>query len=374
MTACVAAAPVAQAQMHDSSGYAATEDLQRASRFSVASLGSSFAVPNSRCEVSPELQKKAIEKEEIVRRIIQNIERALKNNREQDRKWLGNVVDPSDTCFRTLVQLAVEPKYEVFVRLRCCALRAVQMLLRVAITMVENKPPEAGGPVVGDASVGLKLFKEMAGGELAIKAFPVILDAAKSRETPLLACDCLFVLAELGPEALTDPQLLVRMLDLFVVLSDRADELVEVACRIHAWGGELRAQLLEAAAAHQGGRLMCEVLIQMINRADPMRKLRATKVLTGCLAMPGGDRLLYTNDARVLVEILTRDLQQTADDETSFVCYAECIKAVVSVASGALHDHHRETLSSAMNDLVADDMVAASVRAAAAQVLQILSR
>eukprot|EP00929_Paragymnodinium_shiwhaense_P037770 TRINITY_DN20065_c0_g1_i1.p1 TRINITY_DN20065_c0_g1~~TRINITY_DN20065_c0_g1_i1.p1 ORF type:complete len:368 (-),score=99.72 TRINITY_DN20065_c0_g1_i1:189-1292(-) len=359
MTACVTTAPVATRMHGSGGGYGATDALQRASRDSVASAGCS--------EVSPELQKKALEKEEIVRRIIQNIERALKNNRDQDRQWLQAVCDPSDACFRTLVQLAVEPKYEVFVRLRCCALRAVQMLLRVAVTMVQ----EGRAEFASDASIGLRLFKEMAGDKLALQAFPIILDAARKHETPLLACDCLFVLAELGPEALAEHELLLRMLDLFVVLSERADELVEVACRIHAWGGELRSQLLQAAAAHRGGKLMCEVLIQMINRADTMRKLRATKVLTGCLSMPSGETLLYTNDARVLVEILLRDLQNTADDVVSFTLFSDCLKAVISASDALRQEDKRQEFIKVLTMLQEDETVPPDVRQVAANVLAV---
>eukprot|EP00929_Paragymnodinium_shiwhaense_P037773 TRINITY_DN20065_c0_g1_i4.p1 TRINITY_DN20065_c0_g1~~TRINITY_DN20065_c0_g1_i4.p1 ORF type:complete len:348 (-),score=90.29 TRINITY_DN20065_c0_g1_i4:70-1113(-) len=339
MTACVTTAPVATRMHGSGGGYGATDALQRASRDSVASAGCS--------EVSPELQKKALEKEEIVRRIIQNIERALKNNRDQDRQWLQAVCDPSDACFRTLVQLAVEPKYEVFVRLRCCALRAVQMLLRVAVTMVQ----EGRAEFASDASIGLRLFKEMAGDKLALQAFPIILDAARKHETPLLACDCLFVLAELGPEALA-----LRC---------------QVACRIHAWGGELRSQLLQAAAAHRGGKLMCEVLIQMINRADTMRKLRATKVLTGCLSMPSGETLLYTNDARVLVEILLRDLQNTADDVVSFTLFSDCLKAVISASDALRQEDKRQEFIKVLTMLQEDETVPPDVRQVAANVLAV---
>lgn len=329
--------------------------------------------PTSReASVTRELKAKAEEKEVIVRQIIVNIERALKNNREKDRLFLQQVVDPADQCFRTLVQLAVGPKYEVFVRLRCVTLRALQMLLRVAVTMVQEGGG-ARGELVDNPNVGMLCFRELATRELAKEAFPKIMNTAKNHEEPLLACDSLVVLAELGPEALSDPELLLRMLDLFCSCPDRADELVEVALRIHAYGGHLRARLLQVALDHPGGKLLCEVLLQLVNRGDESRRLRAVKVLTGCLAMPSGGNLLYTNDARVLVEILLRDLPNSARDPATFVCYAECLKALASCC-GAAHTHRRNEFMQVLEELRDDDRNSEVVRAASTEALAVVAQ
>eukprot|EP00927_Polykrikos_kofoidii_P044343 TRINITY_DN38335_c0_g1_i1.p1 TRINITY_DN38335_c0_g1~~TRINITY_DN38335_c0_g1_i1.p1 ORF type:complete len:365 (-),score=64.33 TRINITY_DN38335_c0_g1_i1:160-1254(-) len=338
----------------------------------VAGLGpTSLPSPSVReASVTRELKAKAEEKEVVVRQIILNIERALKNNREKDRQFLQKVVDPSDQCFCTLVQLAVGSKYEVFVRLRCVTLRAMQMMLRVAVTMVQE-----GGGVRGDLvdnpNVGMLCFKELATQALAREAFPTILSTAKTHEEPLLACDSLIVLAELGPEALSDPELLLRMLDLFCTCAARADELVEVALRIHAYGGQLRARLLQAALEHPGGKLLCEVLLQLVNRGDESRRIRAVKLLTGCLAKPSGKGFLYTNDARVLVEILLRDLPNSACDSGSFVCYAECLKALAASCEAA-HAHRREEMIQVLEDLRDDDRNSEVVRLACSDALAVV--
>jgi len=95
-------------------------------------------------------------------------------------------------------------------------------------------------------------------------------------------------------------------------------------------------------------------LLQVVNRADVKRRLRALKVLTGCLSQPGSERLLYTNDARVLVEILLRELPNQADEEQAFICHADCFKALARRCEVA-REHRRSEVLQVLHDLHEDD-------------------
>merc|ERR1712183_795057 len=109
-------------------------------------------------------------------------------------------------------------------------------------------------------------------------------------------------------------------MDLFTMLPDRAAELSEVALRMHAWGEPARSALLGIIVSHPGGKLLCEVLLQHINWSDDYG-LRSVKVIAGCLKLPFGTDLLYTTDAKVLVEILLRELPIHARDAEVFPHY-----------------------------------------------------
>merc|ERR1719198_2352731 len=158
-------------------------------------------------------------------------------------------------------------------------------------------------------------------------------------------------------------------MDLFVGLPDRADELVEVALRLHAWGGEPRKQLIQVAVAHPGGRLLAEVLLQIINRSDEGRRLRAVKVLAGCLSKPSSENLLYTNDVRVLVEILMRELPCHAGDATVFNLYMDCF-AVLCFRCPAAKIHRRLELTQVLEDIRDDDRNPNLVREKCQEILQ----
>jgi len=297
--------------------------------------------------MDPQLEAKAGQKCEAVQQMIRRIERALSNNAEEDKQWLRNIINPNDACLSTLVKILIEPKYKGFVGLRCVVLRAIQLILRIAVLMVN-------GPHALDNNVGLWCLVHLVGDELTCKVLPVVAHVAECDQCePLAACNALMMLAELGPEALA-ANLAPRLVDLFVRLPDRADELVEVALRFHAHGGDQRLELLDAAISRPGGSLLCEVLLQVVNRADVKRRLRALKVLTGCLSRPGSERLLYTNDVRVLVEILLRELPNHADKEQAFICYADCLKALASRCEEA-RKHRRSDVLQVLHDLQEDE-------------------
>lgn len=311
--------------------------------------------------VPDELREKAEQKTEAVRQIVRNLEMAIRNDRPQDREYLERIIDPQNPCFRTLINLLVAPKYTGFVRLRCVVMRAVQMILKIAVNMVP-------GTMVPDVHRGMRCLVEMAGEQLAQQAFPELRRLASNHDQAVVACDALLVLAELGPEAL-EPRLVRRLLDLFVSLPDRAEELVEVALRAHAWGGEARSELLQTAVSHPGGTSLGEVLLQVVNRGDEVRSLRAVKVLTGCLSCLGGQNILYTNDVRVLVEILQRELPKRAEAASEFACYAECLRALFACCDAARQHRHDEVVQ-LLEDLRDDESCDAAVRAKCAEVLR----
>jgi len=295
------------------------------------------------------------------------LERALESNSQEDRQWLRKIIDPSDPCFPTLIKLFIEPKYQSFVGLRCVALRAVQILLRIAAQFVGGRE--------ADHNVGASILLNLAGEELANQAFAEVKRMVQGSE-PNVACNAMLLLGELGPEAFPPhllQQLLTQLLDLFVALPERADDLVEVALRAHAWGGERRAALLAKTVSHEGGQLLCEVLLQVINRADKKRRLRAVKVLAGCLALPNSERLLYTNDVRVLVEILLRELPNCAGDTVAFACHADCFKALATRCEAA-RAHRREEALQVLEDLRDDDRCESTVRGKCAEVLAALAQ
>lgn len=320
------------------------------------------SLASSRSSQGGDLEAKVEQKFEHVQELIRNLELSINRSWENDRLWLRKIVAPEDPCFSTLLRLLVEPKYASFIALRCVVLRAVQMMLRIAVSMA---PVEPGDEPSSD--MGMEVLHSVAGETLASEALQQTLVMAANYEEPLLAFNALIVLAELGPQAI-EPDLVCRLLDLFVELPDRAGELVEAALRAHSGGGELRSTLLEEAVSHQGGKLLGEVLLQVINRCDFARRLRAVKLLTGCLNMPAGDCFLYSNDARVLVEILLRELPNHAGEPVAFACFADCLKALTA-KNEAVRNHRRDEVYQLLQDLKEDERNPLMVRAKCAEVL-----
>eukprot|EP00933_Yihiella_yeosuensis_P005679 TRINITY_DN110245_c0_g1_i1.p1 TRINITY_DN110245_c0_g1~~TRINITY_DN110245_c0_g1_i1.p1 ORF type:complete len:351 (-),score=76.84 TRINITY_DN110245_c0_g1_i1:129-1115(-) len=314
--------------------------------------------------VDKELQAKVDEKIMHVQSVIRNVEKACLNNTEEDRQWLSNIIDPKNPVFATLVKLLIQSKYKAFTSLHCVALRAIQMILRIASQLFLGS---------NDADIGMRLFVELSGQELASEAWPEICRMAEQQEEPLVACNALIVLAELGPKAFC-PELVGRLMEVLQALPDRAADLIEVALRVHAWGGKAREALVNAAVQHPGGKLLCEVLLQVVNRCDAKRRLRAVKIFTSCLSISdGGDSLLYTNDARVLVEILQRELPIHAEDATAFGCLAECYK-VLAIKCEAARSHRRTEALQVFEDLREDERLESQVREKCSEVLAILEQ
>jgi len=296
-----------------------------AGRFSVDSTTSNAP--------STDLEAKAEQKREFVQEMIRNLEKSVRNSHQpEDKRYLRSFMDPDDQCFRTLINLMTSRKYAGFVSLRCVVLRAVQMLLKIvqSIAQSEERGNRKQTSGTADESSGMKVLQQLVGDQMASKAFREISSMVNATDQALVACDAMLVLAELGPQAF-DLRFVHTLLDLFTLLPDRASELVEVSLRVHAWGGPVRLELLKAAVSHDGGRYMAEVLLQVVNRRDRVRQMRAVKIFTGCFCLPNGSQFLYTNDKRVLVEILLRELPRYAGNAAEeFICLAECYRALIS--------------------------------------------
>lgn len=294
-------------------------------------------------EPSADLQARAEEKRLFVEEMVRNLNEAIRNcHQPEEKKYLQQIVNPEDPCFRTLINLLTVPKYAGFVTLRCVVLQAVQMILKVAVNMLSGKNPNLKQ---GDANVGMKAMKELVGKQLAAQALKELCRMVDRTEQAMVACDAILVLAELGPEAFdaNGSERVLRLMELFAALPDRASDLVEVAMRAHAWGDPTRAVLLEVAVSHDGGMYLGEVLLQVVNRSERMRRLRAVKLYSGCFAQPQGADFLYTNDKRVLVEILIRELPTYTITE-EFLCYAECYRALVSQCDSAKEHQQQEAV------------------------------
>lgn len=309
--------------------------------------------------VTPELQAKAEEKVAFVQELVRNLERAITNMEPEDQEYLQQFLRPGDPCFASLCTMLLLRKYSPFVLLRCVVLRAIQMILKITVAAMTE--PEAS-----QADVGMRCLTELAGKALTQKVYPEMKRLAENSQA-VIACDALLVLAELGPEAF-GMRPVERIIELFEALPDRADELTEVALRAHAWGGDTRSRLLEVTLSHRGGSGLVEVLLQTVNRSDEKRSLRAVKVLTGCLLTPAGERLLYTNDAHVLVEILLRELPNRIEREAEFTCFAECLRAL-EMKSKAARDHRRTDVIQVLEDLRDDERNAPAAREKCMEVL-----
>lgn len=281
----------------------------------------------------PAIQEKAKQKQEQVQHFIRSVERACEQNNKEDRDWLLEVIQPNNPCFATMVRLIYEPKYKGCLDLCACCLRAVQMLLRIARTMFEDSDP----------NLGWKQFVELAGKTQADLALPELRLLAEQKVDRVVASNAITVLAELGPYALNS-QLVPRVLELFEETPDRASDLSEVALR---------------------------VLLQMINRCDFKRQQRAAKVLTGCFVLTRGKEWMYTNDARLLVELLLREIPAKAEDPKAFRCFSTCVKALLQCSQAAA-EHRRDELWQVMEDLRQDDRLEPAVRQDCAEVLEVM--
>mmetsp|Transcript_10863 Transcript_10863/g.26019 ORF Transcript_10863/g.26019 Transcript_10863/m.26019 type:complete len:340 (-) Transcript_10863:262-1281(-) len=307
----------------------------------------------------PVLEAKARVKTEHVQQIIRSVEKAAEQNSDEDRRWLLDMVQPANPCFPTLVRLICQPKYKAYDSLRAVCFRALQMLLQIGKFMITE--------AARDPDLGWKTFVELAGSERASEAYPEIVLSAGEQAEMVVSFNAISLLAEIGPSAMTLEHV-QRLVHFMEVLPDRASEISEVSLHVHAWGGEHRSVLCETIVRHPGGKHLVEVLLQMVNRCDHRRQQRALKVLTGCFMLPEGRDLLYTNDARVLVEILLRELPEHAEDLAIFECYTSCMQALASV-SPAARQHRRDELFEVLDDLRQDDRLEMAVRDHCAEVI-----
>eukprot|EP00913_Durusdinium_trenchii_P032590 g30508.t1 len=208
---------------------------------------------------------------------------------------------------------------------------------------------------------------ELAGSTQAEQALPELRVLAEQQADRVVASNAVTVLAELGPCALTST-LVPRVLELF---EESPGPSPVAGSKVHAWGGECREQLCNAIVGvnHNGGHLLVEVLLQMINRCDFKRQQRAAKVLTGCFGLAEAKEWMYTNDSCVLVELLLREIPAKAEDPKAFHCFSNCVKALL-LCSQAAATHRRSELWQVMDDLRQDDRLERSVRQDCVEVLE----
>jgi hypothetical protein len=324
-------------------------------------------------ERQAQLAAKAKEKEEEVQAILTNVTKAMAKSDQEEapRRWLNNCLyerlDERDNLISNLVKIAVSRRYRSFYRLRIMVLRAIQLLLRVAI---EHKRPN--NPQATDGQVGMLCFRELVEQTQLIEQFISVLKDTLCKPEPVpskpedgtsvedgltpekwLSFNALLMISELGQEELLNREVLHRLLDLF---QDFPQDLVDVVLRFHAYDASpyiFRNMLSEIIVRHPGGSLLCEVLIQLVNKSHADvgdRKLRATKVLTGCLALPSSGLVLHTTDARVLCEILLREITEAKDVPACSV-FVECLKAFISSCRATLEDRHWERLVDVMTEV-----------------------
>merc|ERR1712226_582594 len=176
-----------------------------------------------------------------------------------------------------------------------------------------------------------------------------VYERAVRDDHPSLQCAALFLIADMFramPDgstcgAWTCRDAVLKVLNLFETQPTYAEDLVKVALHMPY------ETLTVATVAHPGGKLLCEVLLQVVNRGDCLQSRQAAQILAGCLALPNSEELLYTNDVRVLVEILLREIPRHAEDEEAH--HAECLKMLVMRCPVA-RTHRSEDASLVLND------------------------
>lgn len=171
-------------------------------------------------------------------------------------------------------------------------------------------------------------------------------ERAMNDDHAAVQCAALLVLADLFAEVPRGQRLglwhvddlVGKLMQLLETQPDHAGAIGEVALCIRP-----SAALVDGMRSTAGGRFLVEVLLQVLNRGGhDARSLRAAELLAGGLAEPaalGRGGLLYTNDARVLLEILLREVPGHVED--AHARHAECLRAALS-ACKALRSHRRE--------------------------------
>jgi hypothetical protein len=309
------------------------------------------------------LEAKAEQKHKFVQEMINTLEKAIRSSHQPEAlSYLQQYAHPENKCIRELINLLIAPKYMAFVALRCVTLKAVQIILKVAVGFLSQGQ--------GNRDSGMEAMRHLVGENLAAEAVQEFVNCANKTEEAGQACDAMLVLAELGPEAF-EPALVTKLLELFAVVPERIAELGEVALRVHTWGGAARAELLQAAISHEGGIYLGEVLVQVANKGDKAHQMRAAKIFSGCFNLSNGSQFLHTNDKRVLVEQLLRELPNSAGNVTEFVCFAECYQALISHCEAARYHHQLEAIQ-LFEELGEDDQCPPEVAMKCTQALAIL--
>merc|ERR1712216_766279 len=99
-----------------------------------------------------------------------------------------------------------------------------------------------------------------------------------------------------------------------------------------------------------------EVLLQVLNKGFSREVSGAClDMLVEILGSPGGGaEFLYSNDVRVLLEILLRGLPNHAGDAPLFLKHAECLRQMLRQYPAAA-EHRRTEVSALLRDLADDE-------------------
>lgn len=199
---------------------------------------------------------------------------------------------------------------------------------------------------------------------------------AMNHDRAVVQCAALLVLADLFAEVPRGQRLglwhvddlVGKLMHLFETQPDHAGAIGEVALCIRP-----SAALVDGMHSMPGGRFLVEVLLQVLNRGDDARSLRAAELLGSGLAVSsvaGCSGFLYTNDARVLLEILLRELPSHVED--AHARHAECLRAALS-ACKTLRSHRREETICMLEDCRDAARAPAAVRLKCAEALALLA-
>lgn len=316
----------------------------------------------SESDLDAKVQKKVAQVQEL----IQRIDRLMENENSVDRKVLLDLTRPKSPAVETLLSLFW--KYPKQPALRAVVLRAVQMLIRITVKVLE-----ASGTPYSNI-LGFQCFVELAG-EASAKKLVQDLDflVGAGDEVPEVSLTAFVVLCELGPERLK-PELAPRIFDFLRALPGTyGPELLEIALKMHSWSGHHRQCLLEAASTHVASKALGELLLDLVNTGPRCRCLRAIKLLTGVLEMPGGESYLYTTDIHIWLEILMRELPKFRTDELDFVAYADLITTLFNRCPAA-RTHRRDEIVELLEELRDYDGTPPAVNGKCSEVLTSIAK
>jgi len=201
-------------------------------------------------------------------------------------------------------------------------------------------------------------------------------ERAMNDNEPVIQCASLLVLADLFAEVPRGQRLglwhvddlVSKLMELLETQPDHAGAIGEVALCIRP-----SKALVDGMRSTAGGRFLAEVLLQVLNRGDEARSLRAAELLgSGLSASPvaGCSGFLYTNDAKVLLEILLRELPCHVED--AYARHAECLRAAL-FGCEALRSHRREETIRLLEDCRDAARAPAAVRHKCAEALAFLA-
>lgn len=206
--------------------------------------------------------------------------------------------------------------------------------------------------------------------------FTRLYQRAMNDDQPVVQVASLLVLADLFAEVPRGQRLglwhiddlVGKLMHLLDTQPDHAGAIGDVALSVRP-----SAALVDGMRCTPGGRFLAEVLLQVLNRGDDARSLRAAELLGKGLAASSAvecNGFLYTNDAKVMLEILLRELPNHVED--AYARHAECLRAALSSCE-CLRSHRREEAIRVLEDCRDAARAPAAVRLKCTQALVFLA-